>query len=282
MAVVIVFIIGIRATTSESIGPSIFYAGAPERPLVIAHRGGAGERPENTLLAFENAIAVGADILELDVRSSADNVLVVHHDADVERTTNGSGLVHDLTLAELQALDAAYHWSDDGTETPYRGLGVKIPTLAQVLGRFSDQRFTIELKQTEPSIVKPLCVLLEQLGATERVLVASFDGDTMRAFRQACPDVATSAHQWEVVWFTAYAKVGLVRLYTPNAQALQVPAQSYGLSLSDPDYARAARRRGMRTEIWTINAAEEIAELYAAGVDGVMTDFPERAVSLLP
>jgi glycerophosphoryl diester phosphodiesterase len=282
MAVVATFIIGIRATTSESLGPSVFYAGAPERPLVIAHRGGAGERPENTLLAFEQAVAVGADILELDVRSSADNILVVHHDANVDRTTNGTGLVHELTLAELQALDAAYHWPLDSEETPYRGLGVKIPTLAQVLQRLPGQRFTIELKQLEPSIVKPLCVLLEQTGALERVLVASFDGDNMRAFRKACPDVATSAHRWEVVWFTAYAKIGLVGLYSPKAQVLQVPPERYGFSLSDADFASAARRRGVRTEVWTVNDPEAIKQLYAAQVDGVMTDYPERAVALLP
>lgn len=282
MAVVATFIIGIRATTSESIGPSVFYAGAPQRPLVIAHRGGAGERPENTLIAFERAVEVGVDILELDVRSSADNVLVVHHDAAVDRTTDGSGLVHELMLTELQALDAAYHWPTDNDEAPYRGLGVKIPTLAHVLQRLPGQRFTIELKQVEPSIAKPLCALLQQTRATERVLVASFDGDTMREFRAACPDVATSAHQWEVVWFTAYAKIGLVRLYTPKAQVLQVPPEQYGVSLSDADYADAARRRGLRTEVWTVNEPEAIQLLYAAGVDGVMTDYPERAMALLP
>ena len=104
----------------------------------------------------------------------------------------------------------------------------------------------------------------------------------MRAFRKACPDVATSAHRWEVVWFTAYAKIGLVGLYSPKAQVLQVPPERYGFSLSDADYASAARRRGVRTEVWTVNDPDAIQQLYAAQVDGVMTDYPERAVALLP
>jgi len=105
---------------------------------VIAHRGGAGLRPENTLAAFQHAAQLGADVLEMDLRVAADGAIVVMHDATVERTTDGAGAVASLKLAELKRLDAGYRWSPDGGATfPYRGRGVRVPAL-QIPDRMRD------------------------------------------------------------------------------------------------------------------------------------------------
>ena len=122
-----------------------FLAGG--NPLVMAHRGGQGLWPPNTLFAFERAVEMGADILEMDIHASADGVLIVHHDDTVDRTTNGSGAIRDHTLTELKELDAGYHWSADGGETyPFRGKGMRIPTLEEVLEAFPKTRLNIDIK----------------------------------------------------------------------------------------------------------------------------------------
>ena len=125
--------------------------------IVFAHRGGGGHWPENTMLAFENAVTLGVDALEIDIHSTADGELVVAHDETVDRLTNGRGLVNNFSLAELKRLDAGYRWSDDGGHTfPFRGQGITIPTLVEVFAAFPDKWINIDIKQTRPSIVAPL------------------------------------------------------------------------------------------------------------------------------
>jgi glycerophosphoryl diester phosphodiesterase len=112
------------------------------RPLNMAHRGGANLRPENTLVAFSNAVAIGVDVLELDVQRTADDVVVVIHDATVDRTTEGVGALGTLTFADVDQLDAGYRFTTDGGATyPYRGMGIRVPTLEQVLAAFPPPTF---------------------------------------------------------------------------------------------------------------------------------------------
>ena len=170
-----------------------------DRPMVIAHQGGEGLRPSNTLIAFENAVALGVDVLEMDVHSTNDGVLVLIHDDTVDRTTDGTGRVNDFTLAELQQLDAGEYWTaDDGATTPYRGQGVRIPTLDEVLTAFPQMKFNIEIKQIEPSIASSLCEALRAHDLTDRALIASFHPTAMNEFRAACPEVATSMVEDEI------------------------------------------------------------------------------------
>src|ERR1043165_3821623 len=174
------------------------------RPLVIAHRGGAGLWPENTLYAFERAVALGVDVIETDVRTTAEGELVVLHDELVDRTTDGSGPVNAMTLAEVKRLDAAYHFSTDGGRSfPLRGTGVTVPTLREVFDALPHMRFNIEPKQGTPSLAVPLCRLIRERGMTKRVMVGSFSGSTLQEFRHECPEVATSASADEVASFLA-------------------------------------------------------------------------------
>src|SRR5512136_1719024 len=124
---------------------------SPEkRVLLMAHRGGEGRWPSNTLFAFEQAVRLGVDALEMDIQRTADGVIVVRHDPFVESTTDGSGVIHDFTLAELKRLDAGYTWTQDGGQTfPYRGRGITIPTLKEVFQAFPDMNLNIDIKPVE-------------------------------------------------------------------------------------------------------------------------------------
>ena len=125
------------------------------RPRNIAHRGGAGLFPENTIFAFEQALELGTQILETDVRGTGDNVLVLLHDEDLSRTTDGRGRVKKRSLKYIKGLDAGYWFSPDGGQTyPYRDLGITVPTLEEVFIRFPYGRFNIEIKQETPPIVE--------------------------------------------------------------------------------------------------------------------------------
>jgi hypothetical protein len=146
-------------------------------PSVIAHRGGLGLWPENTVYAFREAAELGADILEMDVRQSADGHLLVMHDETVDRTTDGRGFVATLALETLQRLDAGYRWSSDGGRTyPYRGEGLTVPTVREVFAALPGARMNLELKARGPELSEPLCRLIRERHMVDRVVVASFGG----------------------------------------------------------------------------------------------------------
>ena len=252
------------------------------RPLVIAHRGGAGLWPENTLYAFERAAASGVDVIETDVRASSDGELVIFHDESVGRTTDGSGPVGSMTLAELKRLDAAHRFSTDGGRTfPLRAKGVTIPTLREVFAAFPRMRFNVEPKQSAPSLAAPLCRLIREYGMTGRVLVASFNGTTIEEFRRVCPEVATSASTGEAANFLALHGAGLADSYGPVMQALQVPERAGGLRVLTRGFVEAAHGRGLRVHAWTVNDEGEMRRLIELGLDGVMTDYPDRLLRVL-
>lgn len=265
------------AAVAESMPAHAFINDGPPPPWVIAHRGGASLWPENTLLAFQNAHELGVDVLEMDVHLSADDELVVIHDDTVDRTTDGTGAVSALTVAELQTLDAAYHWSDDTGDTPFRGKGLRIPTLTQVFERFPVQRLNIEMKA--PGTAGPLCAAIETFGAEDRVMVACGTSERMAEFRALCPSVATSATASEVLKFLVMVRAGLTP--TPKVHALQVPPAAGALSVVTPGFVRAAMARNIAVQVWTINAPTEMQRQSELGVGGIMTDDPATLLRVL-
>src|SRR5512141_1974821 len=141
-------------------------------PLVIAHQGGDGIRPGDTMVAFDHAVSIGADVLEMDAHITKDGQIVLMHDEKVDRTTNGTGLIEDLTLDQLKQLDAAYKWSnDDGKTFPYRGQGIQVPTLDELFQKYPQMRYVIETKLTQNPIDKPLCDLLRKHNMQEKVVI---------------------------------------------------------------------------------------------------------------
>ena len=274
------------AVLSRSKGAAVpehrYFQNDAGRPLVIAHRGGAGRWPENTLYAFERAGAMGVDVIETDVRATADGELVVIHDESVERTTDGAGPVASLTLAEVKRLDAAYRFSPDGGRSfPLRGRGVVVPTLREVFASLPLMRFNIEPKQAAPSLAAPLCRLIREHGMAERVLVGAFNGTTLAEFRRECPEVATSAATGEALSFFAMHEAGLAASYSPVMQALQVPERAGVLHVLTPDFVKAAHGRNLRVHAWTVNDESDMRRFVEMGVDGVMTDYPDRLLKVL-
>jgi glycerophosphoryl diester phosphodiesterase len=209
-------------------------------------------------------------------------VIVVIHDSTIERTTNGKGYVNAMTFAELQTLDAAYSWTPDGgARFPLRGQGITIPSLSEVLKTFPNVRFNIEPKQGEPSLAAPLCQMLRENKVTDRVMVGSFKSAVLDEFRRACPEVATSASTSEVSAFLALSAASLEGTYGGAAEALQVPEYTAGLRVITPGLVEAAHRRDLQVHAWTINDMESMKRLLDFGVDGIITDYPDRLIELL-
>lgn len=252
------------------------------QPLVFAHRGGGGLFPENTLGAFEYSAKMGVDVLELDVHSTADGVLVVLHDRSVDRTTNGRGKINELTLAEVKKLDAGYLFTTDNGKTyPFRGKGITIPTLQEIFDALPEMTFNVEPKQTEPSITKPLCEAIRERKMSGKVIVGSFRQMAIDEFRQFCPEVATSATPSEATEFLTMYKVGLGASYTPPMQALQVPQKLSHLNVVTKEFVEAAHKLNLQVHVWTINEPEDMKRLIDFGVDGIMTDYPDRLLEIL-
>ena len=238
-----------------------------DKTLNNAHRGGARLRPEATLVAFEHALEVGADVLEFDLHGSADGVIVVIHDSTVDRTTDGSGAVKDMSFDELRALDAGYAFSNDGGQTfPYRGMGIQIPTPEEVFDSFPDQYYLMEIKQVEPSIVPTLVATILDYGIEERVVIASFNQVTIDEVRETAPELFTAFTAQEMI---AFNQDGARPDYVPPSQFIQPP-----WDFVDQELVDIAHALGMKVHPWTVNSEDKMVELIGYGVDGIMTDDP--------
>ena len=215
-----------------------------DRPLVIAHQGGDGIRPGDTMVAFEHAVQIGADVLEMDAHITGDGQIVLMHDERVDRTTDGTGLIEDMTLEDLRQLDAAYQWSNDGGKTfPYRGQGIQVPTLEELFQKFPAMRYVIEIKLTRNPIDQPLCDLIRGYNMQGRVMIASFHDEAMQGFRATCPEVATSASRGEVTKFVLLGKILLSGLVTPPYESIQPPYDPEEFD-EHPHHDKAVHSRG--------------------------------------
>jgi glycerophosphoryl diester phosphodiesterase len=252
-------------------------------PVNFAHRGGAGIAPENTLEAFRNGLQVGAGVLELDVHTTADGHVVVIHDDVVDRTTQGSGPVREMTLAEIKRLDAGYWFTRDGGRTfPSRGQGIRIPTLAEVYDEFIEVPLNVEIKGKKPGIEADVWRIIGAANAEERTLVVSESMPTIRRFREvSCGRVATASSSVELVFFYVLSLLGLGRFVRPRYRALQGPETYHGLRVVTPGFIRAAHERGLRVDVWTIDSEADMRRLLGYGVDGIMSDHPDVLANLL-
>ena len=249
--------------------PHIFF-NTPARNL--AHRGGGKLAPEATLAAFRAASAAGADILEMDVRRTADGALVVIHDSLVDRTTDGSGPVASLRLDQLRALNAGHHFRTPAGDFPYREESLPVPTFEEAQQAHPDLRFVVEMKT--PDTAEPLCQAIRDEGRERRTLVAAFGRESLERFRDACPEVATGASFGEVVTFLALSYTGLAGLHDAAPDALLMSETSGPLRVVTPRFLRAAHRAGLPVIVWTVNRPEDMDRLLTLGVHGILTDDP--------
>lgn len=253
-----------------------------DRPLNIAHRGGALEAPENTLHAFEHAVQVGADALEMDVWITSDGQLVVIHDATVDRTTDGHGSVATMTLEQIQSLDAAWNWNpDDLTDPPLRGHGIFVPSLEQVFARFAEMPMIVELKTKDLNAVMELGRLIREYDLAGSVIAASFHQRTIRALRRHFPEVLTSGGEQEIKLFYVLHFFGLHRCLRPAAHSFQLPEYRGRHHLLSPWMLRALQSRHVDVHVWTINETHDLLRMLERGVDGIITDRPAELSRLL-
>jgi glycerophosphoryl diester phosphodiesterase len=274
----------VAALTARPAPPHPWFAARPgdHAPLVFAHQGGENLRPSNTMVAFQHAVDLGADVLDTDMHMTRDGALVLMHDETVDRTTDGAGAIRDLTLAELKRLDAGYRFSTDGGRTfPYRGQGSAVPTLEELFRAFPDKRLGVEIKQTPPEVAVPFCALIRRYHMQDRVLVSSFRQANMDAFRKECPEVATSATEDEARLFFILSTLGLSAAYSPSYQSLQVPEYSGRIQVLTPRFVAAAHSRGLAVQPWTIDEEADLRRILGLGVDGINTNYPDRLLALV-
>jgi glycerophosphoryl diester phosphodiesterase len=240
--------------------------------LAFAHRGGGGDAPENTLPAFEAAVAMGYRYLETDVQVTRDGVLIAFHDSRLDRLTDRAGAVVELSLDEVREADAGYTFTPDaGATYPFRGKGVVIPTLEELLTRWEDVFLNIDAKSDES--VAPLVALIERLDAFDRVCIGSFSDRRVARIRTlACGRICSSMGQVSTGMAFLASRSG--RMPRFHADCLQVPPR-WGVLRIDARFLKAAHRRGLPVHVWTIDDAAEMESLLDLGVDGIMTDRPQ-------
>ena len=228
---------------------------------------------------FESGLAAGADGLELDVHLSSDGTVVVCHDATLDRTTDASGAVDRRTAAELSRVDAGYRWVDAAGHHPFRGCGVGVPTLREVLRRFRDVPIIIEMKVDHREMGQAVAAEVLAASAVERVCAASDGPRAVRAARAALPAMATSASRWDVrlALYRSWAHWPVRRT---EYGGYQVPETAGMFRVVSPTFIRHAREAGLEVQVWTVDDAADMKRLLAWGVDALISNRPDLAVSV--
>ena len=266
------------------------------RVIAYAHQGGAWEAPSSTLHAITAALEAGATGIELDVHATRDGRLVVSHDPTVDRTTNRTGAIADLTYDELAGLDNAYWWAPGADvspglspeEYPFRGRAPKdhrfgFALLEEVLEEFGGTVLNLDIKQTAPVVTpyeEALAAMLRRFGRVEDVIVASFLDTATDAFSTFAPEVPTSAGTVAVAAFYQAVQAGATPAPLAHV-ALQVPARFGEMTLVDRRFVEVAHEQGLAVHVWTIEEEDEMRDLCALGVDGIITDRPTALVGVL-
>jgi glycerophosphoryl diester phosphodiesterase len=272
------------------------------RVIAFAHQGGAREAPSSTLYAIEQAIAAGADAIELDVHATSDGVLVVCHDPTLDRTTNAAGPIAEHTWSELSVLDNAFNFvpGEDAqlgrseSDYPLRGKApadrrLGIARLEDVLEAFPTVPLNLDIKQTSPA-VEPyeatLAALLGRYGRSDDVIVASFNDASTAAFSRLAPQIGTSpgatllGDAGRAVLAGTTLDAAVIAALARHV-AVQVPASYGGVRFVDERFVALAHDLGLAVHVWTIDDPEEMATLVETGVDGIMTDRPSVLAGVL-
>jgi glycerophosphoryl diester phosphodiesterase len=249
-----------------------------DRPLIFAHRGGAKLAPENTMTAIDNGMALGADGLEIDVQLSADGVPVVIHDPTLDRTTDRTGPVRDLKASELARVDAAFRFEIDGAH-PFRGQGIGVPVLDDVLAAHPKARVIIEMKGGQPELARAVAQSIRKADAIDRTCVGSFHQGSIDTIRAEHPDIVTSASQEEARWAVHRSWVRWPWTKPRPYRAFQLPELAGRMRVISPPFLRHVHREGHAVQVWVVNDAADIRRLLDWGVDGIISDRPDVAIS---
>lgn len=285
VALVLVVAGAIRAATIKPVELKPYLAG--NRPVILAHQGASAYAPSDTIESFKLGMQQGADIIEADLHMTKDGVLVLSHDETVDRLTNGTGAIEEMTLAELRQMDFGYKFTpDDGQTFPWRGKGVQIPTLEEVFQAFPGVPMNLELKLSSTPMEPALYELVKKYHMEDKVGIASFHAEPGPRYRALDGGVAArSASKQDMYLFAALWVPGLSFLWQPNVEFFQLPtSQKVGpieIRLDTPRLIKAAHRVGVKVHYWTINDEATMRHLLEIGADGIITDKPDLAQKVM-
>jgi glycerophosphoryl diester phosphodiesterase len=241
-------------------------------PQIIAHRGASGEFPQGTWLAFQNALDMNTDVLELDVHMSKDNHIIIHHDADLEATTGDPSDIEDLTLQEIKGLDAGFTFTTDGGQTyPYRGFGLQILTIPELFSFFPNEKFSIEIKPNSTTLAQAVIDELINNNLMEEAIIASVHSSVLDYVRDSPHSIVNSASAAEITGHTLLWSIGLGFLINPKYDVAQLPKETTAES-----FIERLQSKGVAVQVWTVNNRSEIGDFLDRGVDGVIGNYPDR------
>lgn len=258
-----------------------------DRPIVLAHRGGTHLAPEHTMPAFEKSAQLGVDGFEIDIRLTKDEEIIVFHDATIDRTTDGFGLVAEMTLEEINAFNHGYQFEDLEGNTTFRDQKVDVVTLRELLETYSNMLVTIDIKDApdtyEGSLMpSKLWRLIEELGVEDRVVVTSFYGEQVDRFNLYAQNrVALGAGESDIrKAFTAFSSQ-FGHLYHPKVDVFQIPTKSGVVALDSTKFIQFLNDLNIPVHYWTINDLVTMNKLIRNGAKGIITDRPDIAMILL-
>jgi glycerophosphoryl diester phosphodiesterase len=248
--------------------------GSSEKTLVIGHRGGAGAAPENTLEAIHHGVEAGADAIEFDIHATRDGRIVLFHDDALERTTDGAGVVEEMTLEELRRLDAGHGFTPDfGRSFPFRGRDIRIPTLDEAVEACGELPIICEIKTGKAGLL--LAKWLPGHSARERMIVGGFDLEQVR------PAAAVArwrcASRRDLTPMVLLGKLGIPAKLPADVAAAMVPVRKGAVRVVTPGFVRRCHATGAGVHVWTVNRPDEMRQLLALGVDGLISDYPAIA-----
>jgi glycerophosphoryl diester phosphodiesterase len=250
-----------------------------DTPIAVAHRGGSRLRPENTLAAFDHGAALGADAFECDVHLSKDDEVVVIHDPTLDRTTDATGPVAARSARELAEVDAGFNFR--GAEGhPYRGRGIGVPTLRELLTRHPSMPVIVEIKGDDPRTARRTVEVIREVGAVERVVIGGFSRVVLDVVRREAPEIPTGASGPEVRSAVRRATFGLAPRPSPF-EVFHAPFIWFGKQRFGRRFVRAARRAGRPVQAWIVDREDHMRTLLDWGVTGLISDRPDVAVEVV-
>ena len=245
----------------------------------IAHRGGSKLRPENTTAAFDHAASLGVDGFECDVHLSRDGVPVVIHDPTLDRTTDATGPVRNLTAAELDEVDAG-HQFNPAAKFPFRGKAGGVPRLADLLRRHKDLPWIVELKGDRPETAEAALEVIRDCQAEQRVIVGGFTHAVLEVVRRRAPGILTSASRDEVEVAIGRVRAGHGPVPT-GYKLFQMPLRLEGQQTLHQPFVEAARKAGLPVQAWIVDEPSDMDAVIGWGVTGLISDRPDVAVGLV-
>ena len=253
---------------------------ASPTPRAFGHRGSAGTHPENTIVSFQAAVDAGAPYIEFDIHMTRDGEIVVCHDDNLTRMCGREGLIRELTYAEVAKADAGKTFSIDGKTFPFRDRGVRVPRLEEVLTMHPRIRAIVEVKQIAPSLVAPMLAVIDRAGMRRSVLVASEHQEPLDEIRRLAPDIPTNFSYFESGFFLQ-AMASHDPHYRPPGAAVQIPHRYESWEIVTRESVEFAHSLDLEVHVWTVNEEAEMNELLDLGVDGLISDYPQRLLEVI-